>query len=348
MSMNKAVDVAQAVKALIDIIKAGLKGGWAGAALAALKAYWPKLVPVAIVIVLLPAIITVALPAILLGFAGSDEEEKAAEVRSWYGKYEEFRNSLIEVIVSQQGVSCKVEFLNDTFDEDWLIAIDSVRHDNDLNKMSEQDFREFIGKTFTFEVAETPSEEQKVTEPYDDTAHRLADEPAPEDKPKDVIVKITTLSPTELMRKLEFSEEKRNWAEMIFETYSAGRDDLNPDGMSKEVDDLIVDDNTPMSDKGFISPFVGIRWQDRVTSEYGVRKDPVTGKPKANHTGLDLGVPLGTPIHAVASGTVLYVRDSENGGYGKHLAINHGVKIVTLYGHCSEILVKTGDKVTQG
>lgn len=47
-------------------------------------------------------------------------------------------------------------------------------------------------------------------------------------------------------------------------------------------------------------------------------------------------------------GTVLFVRDSGSSGYGKHLAIHHSGGYVTLYAHCSQLLVRQGQKVEAG
>ena len=49
-----------------------------------------------------------------------------------------------------------------------------------------------------------------------------------------------------------------------------------------------------------------------MTSEFGWRKDPFTGKG-AGHTGIDLGMPKGTPIRAALTGTVYLVRYSTTG-----------------------------------
>ena len=54
-----------------------------------------------------------------------------------------------------------------------------------------------------------------------------------------------------------------------------------------------------------------------------------------------------TDIHAVNGGTVLFVRYKTT-GYGYHLAIDHGGGKVTLYGHCSKILVTEGQTISQG
>lgn len=46
-------------------------------------------------------------------------------------------------------------------------------------------------------------------------------------------------------------------------------------------------------------------------------------------------------------------RITDGGGYGYHVIIDHGYdeqgrRITTLYAHCSQVLVKTGQKVTGG
>ena len=83
----------------------------------------------------------------------------------------------------------------------------------------------------------------------------------------------------------------------------------------------------------------------RITSYYGNRKDPYTGKT-AYHSGYDFACAKGTKIYAADSGTVVIAK--WNGGYGNCVTINHGGGIMTLYGHCSELLVTAGQKVSRG
>jgi murein DD-endopeptidase MepM/ murein hydrolase activator NlpD len=96
---------------------------------------------------------------------------------------------------------------------------------------------------------------------------------------------------------------------------------------------------------GFCSP-LGENWRSMVTSEFGYRKDPFTGQTKG-HGGIDLGAPKGTSIRATLPGTVYVVRYA-NSGYGYHVMIDHGGGFVTLYAHCSKILVTEGQKVEAG
>ena len=96
---------------------------------------------------------------------------------------------------------------------------------------------------------------------------------------------------------------------------------------------------------GFCSP-IGSGWESRVTSEFGKRIDSITGKRKG-HTGMDLAVPTGTPIRAALPGTVT-VSKYNAGGYGYYVCIDHGNGLVTLYGHCSQLLARVGQNVQAG
>ena len=67
----------------------------------------------------------------------------------------------------------------------------------------------------------------------------------------------------------------------------------------------------------------------------------------APHSGIDFGVPIGTPVRASKSGTVIKRRELTT-SYGKYLFIDHGGGLVTIYAHNSELLVNEGDTVKAG
>ena len=96
---------------------------------------------------------------------------------------------------------------------------------------------------------------------------------------------------------------------------------------------------------GFCSP-IGPNWRNIITSEFGYRRDPFTGKTKG-HGGMDLAVPTGTPIRAALPGTVT-VSTYNQGGYGYYVMIDHGGGLVTLYGHCSQLIARVGRTVQAG
>lgn len=83
----------------------------------------------------------------------------------------------------------------------------------------------------------------------------------------------------------------------------------------------------------------------RITSNYGMRKDPFTGKQK-QHRGIDFAGKIGTELMAVAPGRV--VSAGERVGYGTTVEIDHGLGFTTLYAHLSHINVSRGDWVRPG
>jgi murein DD-endopeptidase MepM/ murein hydrolase activator NlpD len=95
---------------------------------------------------------------------------------------------------------------------------------------------------------------------------------------------------------------------------------------------------------GFLMPTGG--WQ---SSPFGMRFDPFFGVWQL-HSGVDIAAPGGTPIHAVADGTV--IRAGWNGGYGNFTCLSHGTYhgqgLSTCYAHQSEILVWEGQSVRRG
>lgn len=81
-----------------------------------------------------------------------------------------------------------------------------------------------------------------------------------------------------------------------------------------------------------------------ISSEFGGRTSP-GGIGSTNHKGRDYAASSGSPIYAAASGTVLEV--GYNSVRGKYVIINHG-DLATLYQHCSDILVSSGQSVSTG
>ena len=90
-----------------------------------------------------------------------------------------------------------------------------------------------------------------------------------------------------------------------------------------------------------------------LTSPFGTRRSPFTQELDF-HAGVDLAATLGTPIYAPADAVVTFAgryslrRNVSWWRYGNLVALRHGDRLLTLYGHCEEVTVKTGDKVRRG
>jgi murein DD-endopeptidase MepM/ murein hydrolase activator NlpD len=82
-----------------------------------------------------------------------------------------------------------------------------------------------------------------------------------------------------------------------------------------------------------------------LTSGFGMRVNPVTGI-YAEHAGIDLAAPVGTPIMATADGVV--GRAGWAGGYGLMVAVENGGGRETRYAHMSRIAVAPGAQVHAG
>ncbi len=82
-----------------------------------------------------------------------------------------------------------------------------------------------------------------------------------------------------------------------------------------------------------------------ISSHFGHRVSP-GGIGTTYHEGLDIAFPTGTKVLACEAGTVTVA--GWNGGLGKCIIIQHEDSIQTVYGHLSEINVRTGQKVVRG
>ena len=82
-----------------------------------------------------------------------------------------------------------------------------------------------------------------------------------------------------------------------------------------------------------------------ISSYFGARNSPTAGA-SSNHKGIDIPCSSGTPVVAVASGTVIVA--TYNYAEGNYVAIDHGGGVVTLYMHNSSLAVSAGQSVTAG
>ncbi|MGI5823242.1 MAG: murein hydrolase activator EnvC family protein [Dethiobacteria bacterium] len=107
----------------------------------------------------------------------------------------------------------------------------------------------------------------------------------------------------------------------------------------------------------------GTSW---ITSGYGTRVNPITGRPGEFHSGVDIGIPRtrwpgsgnynGNPVYirAADDGVVIYagLNGSLSYGYGRLVIVAHGQsggkELTTLYAHCHTLLVAPGQQVSRG
>ncbi|RMG04210.1 MAG: peptidase M23 [Nitrospirae bacterium] len=81
----------------------------------------------------------------------------------------------------------------------------------------------------------------------------------------------------------------------------------------------------------------------RISSPFGMRKDPFTGKERF-HKGVDIAAPLNSPVYPHAEGVVVF--SGKLKGYGNVVIVRHPDGVVTKYAHNAENLVRSGDHVS--
>lgn len=91
---------------------------------------------------------------------------------------------------------------------------------------------------------------------------------------------------------------------------------------------------------------IGKPFDGEITSGYGYRRNPFTGRGVEFHSGIDFRGRLGDSVKTTGSGVVVFA--GYNGGYGKCVVIEHEKNLQTMYGHLSKISVKEGEQVNSG
>ena len=225
--LEVAGNLAHLAKALYDIIKAFMQGGWPAAGLQAEKHNWPQILAVALVLLLLPVIIFCCLPMMLFGWESSTDTNisamtvKAESVSAYYDNYEtyidEWVDSILDSLMDSGDQNTETDDTpHDTDDTDeteyevvysgskiqknWFIALHTVTLQNDLNAATQTDIHSFAEKCF----------EYTITSPPENTDSSVS------------VINISYLSPEEIMNACNFSDADKNWATLIHKTLEEG------------------------------------------------------------------------------------------------------------------------------
>lgn len=90
-----------------------------------------------------------------------------------------------------------------------------------------------------------------------------------------------------------------------------------------------------------------------ITSNFGYRSAPIQGA-STGHKGIDIGVPVGTPVYAAANGRATVLLEGGGfKGFGRYIQINHGKdqsgnNLTSIYGHLSRAVINSSQNVTKG
>lgn len=151
-----------------------------------------------------------------------------------------------------------------------------------------------------------------------------------------------------------------NWVKLGSDKWNSVYSQLS----SSELIDLPTYDPSQLS-KTVASLKWGVAADDAVRNAKITYSVPYMGSYKLNgeeyagsHLAVDLKIPTGTPVYAIANGTVTKVSNIES-GFGHHIVIQHNnvpsldnsdakVTLYSTYNHLSDVLVKVGDVVDKG
>lgn len=154
------------------------------------------------------------------------------------------------------------------------------------------------------------------------------------DRRKTVLARLSALQQAQLAKEKLNSALRARIADYQAEADAVAREESGLVALIKarEASDGGFDPRT--SAAGLIWPLRG-----PITSGFGYRWGRL-------HAGIDIGVDIGTPIHAAKGGTVIIARWVD--GYGNYTCIDHGGGFSTCYGHQSRLGVSEGQQVSQG
>ena len=208
---EKTEKVVRVATAAADIARGAAAGGLYGAAVEAVKSFWPEIVKLSIVLTLIiilgPMLVFLALPNVVFGYNSATDQDiveftdSAQNLDSLYEQVEAKAPSILERLVSAILPSFQLsdgtaQYDSYTVTEDlgnlnqyWLIAIGSVKYKQDLTVMDEKAVEELVYGKLTYTAS-------------------LVDQV--------LNISIRDMTPEEYMNRLGFSEEEKEWAALLY------------------------------------------------------------------------------------------------------------------------------------
>ena len=208
---EKTEKVVRVAPAAANIARGAAAGGLYGAAVEAVKSFWPEIVKLSIVLTLIiilgPMLVFLALPNVVFGYNSATDQDiveftdSAQNLDSLYEQVEAKAPSILERLVSAILPSFQLsdgtaQYDSYTVTEDlgnlnqyWLIAIGSVKYKQDLTVMDEKAVEELVYGKLTYTAS-------------------LVDQV--------LNISIRDMTPEEYMNRLGFSEEEKEWAALLY------------------------------------------------------------------------------------------------------------------------------------
>jgi murein DD-endopeptidase MepM/ murein hydrolase activator NlpD len=152
-----------------------------------------------------------------------------------------------------------------------------------------------------------------------------------------------TDAPMEKDAKLVMKSTKKQAKKGTAKEISKGTHKTPAPSLQEIVEKTVQNQLTPSEPQTTIETVLPV--SGHITSGVGMRIDPIDGTWR-HHNGIDIAVPTGTPVSAVAGGTVIYA--GLRSGYGFTVLLEHDNGMITLYGHNSQNTVSPGQAIKKG
>ena len=308
---------------LAKIAQAGVQGGPAGAAAEAAVQYRKEVLVVAIAVMLLPVLVLIMLPGAIFGTltqpstAVNDDLEIAANVIQLRNAVsdilqEAYEDTLAEI--ESERASRTYSDIDDSvgghvsYNAFQLISMYCAYQGEDdytkisLSNLSEQiqaHRTEYYTYTISEEVRTEPVQKevrgQTITVQEDHTYTIFTLSYVGDDYFADTV--------------WQLDDKQKSYADAYAHNLTVYLHEIEErEGITilGQINDSLIDDNSPAPSGGFGNPFNDPNWEQHITSFFGKREDVgIPGKDTTNHNGLDIAYPYGTPILAVEAGTVI-------------------------------------------
>lgn len=363
-SLDQLTDAARAASKVAKIIQAAQAGGAAGAAAQTVKEYHKQAATVIVVVLLLPILLILSLPAVVFGSLMAPSDTVLTDEMEIAENVIEIKNSIGTVLqTAYEDVLDKIEA--DSKGRYSTEVIDPVGGQVSFNALE-------ILSMYCTHMGTTDYESISI----DDLAEQVRDHAdeyysytAKTETKTEMVDQIVNGIPTQVPETHDYTTYTISYAGdnyfadtiwQLDETERAFASDYaqnltlylqeieEREGISilEEINDLTAGSTMPVAEGDFGNPFNDPAWRSHITSRFGKRPDVgLPGKDTTNHNGLDIAYGYGTPLLAVQSGTVITATVSPS--YGNYLVIDHGGGICTLYAHCSRLLVSVGQTVSK-
>lgn len=210
-----------------------------------------------------------------------------------------------------------------------------------------KNFGDFASRSYT--IKRIAAADRRLFEDYKNLQASVARKKRRQDQ---LVVEVKSLKSRQEGQQVDLKETRQDKAYLLGQLRDKQQDleklirqlDAEEDSITAQIQAY----NNSTGKTNNLKPFTG-RFSKpvngRITSGFGMRFHPILKRTRL-HAGVDFGAPTGTSIMAAADGIVIASRYTN--GYGNMVMIDHGGSISTLYGHCSRVFVKAGQKVSRG